>query len=257
MHAELGFAVPVLYGFLLVLARVSGVLAIAPLPGFGAGPDMMRIVLSLAITLCLFPKWPIAAPLHATIGWLIGAVFAEAALGVAVGVVIGFLIDAVQMGAQVFGLQAGYSYASTIDPTSQADSSVMYVMVQLMAGVMFFSLGLDHDVLRLMGATIDRIPLGGYTANLRSAQALIHLGSDVFVTGMRLGFPIVALLLLVDIALALVGRLQAQLQLLSMAFPLKMLASLVVLAALTALFPAIFSNAADRALAGMRRVLGV
>lgn len=257
MHADLGFSIPVLYGFLLVLARVSGIFAIAPLPGFRNGPDSMRIVLSLAITFCLMPKWPAPSSADTSIGWLVGSILAEAALGVAIGVVIGFLMDAVQMGAQIFGLQAGYSYASTIDPNSQADSSVMYVMVQLMAGVMFFALGLDRDVIRLIGATLDRIPPGEYKATMRSAEALIRLGSDVFVTGLRLAFPIVALLLLVDIALALLGRIQAQLQLLSIAFPLKMLASLIVLASLTALFPAVFNNAAHRALQGITRVLGV
>ena len=59
---------------------------------------------------------------------------------------------------------------------------------------------------------------------------MIHLGSNLFSVGVRLALPVVALLVMVDVALALMGRLNAQLQLLSLAFPAKMLVALLVLA---------------------------
>jgi len=43
-------------GFVLVLARVTGAFIFVPLPGISAGPDMARAVMSLSITLALFPK---------------------------------------------------------------------------------------------------------------------------------------------------------------------------------------------------------
>ena len=49
---------PTLYGFLLVLARVSAVFALVPLPGLQAAPKLARIVLSVVITVALFPLWP-------------------------------------------------------------------------------------------------------------------------------------------------------------------------------------------------------
>ena len=51
----------------------------------------------------------------------------------------------------------------------------------------------------------------------------------IFSTAWRLALPVIALLLLVDLALAAFGRLHAQLQLLSMAFPAKMLMAIGVL----------------------------
>ncbi len=45
------------------------------------------------------------------------------------------------------------------------------------------------------------------------------------------------MLILVDVSLALLGRLNAQLQLLTLAFPAKMLTALVVLSAVAGLFP--------------------
>ena len=58
MPADVALGIPALYGFMLVLARVSGVFAFVSLPGFQSAPRMARIVLPVLITLALFPLWP-------------------------------------------------------------------------------------------------------------------------------------------------------------------------------------------------------
>jgi flagellar biosynthetic protein FliR len=62
--------------------------------------------------------------------------------------------------------------------------------------------------------------------------------------------------MLIDISLALLGRMQQQLQLLSVAFPAKMLAALVLLAALAPTIPRLFSTAAERTLSALWRLAG-
>ncbi len=64
------------------------------------------------------------------IAMLIGWMLAEAGLGIAVGLAVAFLTEGFQMGAQIISLQAGYSFATTIDPTSGADSSVLLTIAQ-------------------------------------------------------------------------------------------------------------------------------
>lgn len=61
MHTELRLALPTLYGFLLVLARVAGALVFVPLPGINAGPEPARVVLALGFAVALFPAWPVVA----------------------------------------------------------------------------------------------------------------------------------------------------------------------------------------------------
>ena len=56
--------------------------------------------------------------------------------------------------------------------------------------------------------------------------------------------------------LRLLGRMQQQLQLLSLAFPVKMLATLAILTALAPQIPKLFSAGAERTLAVLWRSLG-
>jgi flagellar biosynthesis protein FliR len=228
---------PTLLGFPLVLARVSGLLGFIPLPGIRSAADPVRAALALSITVALYPRWPALDLAGAGVGRLACWVAAEAALGIAMGVFVTMVMEVFTLAAQVLGLQAGYAYASTIDPTTQADSGVLLVVAQLFAGMLFFAMGLDREVIMLVALSLERIPPGSYALNRAWSETVIRMGDGMFAMGLRLAFPVVALLLMVDVALALLGRLNAHLQLLSLAFPAKMLAALALLALVVAVFP--------------------
>jgi flagellar biosynthetic protein FliR len=73
----------------------------------------------------------------------------------------------------------------------------------------------------------------------------------------RLALPVVALLVMVDVALALMGRLNQQLHLLSLAFPAKMLTALMVLSWIAILFPRVLRELSAGAWSAARQMLGI
>src|SRR5258708_11186532 len=106
MHTELTFNLSTLYGFLLVLARVSGVIAFVPIPGLSAGPEVSRVVLALALTISLLPVWPAPNLTGALVGRLLGWIGTEAAFGLTVGLSVSFLLDRLHMAPPLIALQA-------------------------------------------------------------------------------------------------------------------------------------------------------
>ena len=251
----LGLPLSTLYAFLLVLARVGAVLAFFPIPAFRAAAAPVRIVLAMAISFALFPVWPQLPNALPTLAQLTAWAFSEAGLGLAIGLAIGFLMEAFQLAMQLAGLQAGYGFSLTIDPTSQADSGILQVMYMLTAGLLFFTLGLDRDILRILAASFERFPAGSWAPSAASLEGIVALGGGMLSMGLRLALPVIALLLLLDVALALLGRMQQQLQLISLAFPVKMLAALLILAAMTPLLPRLFHASSERTLAALWRLL--
>jgi len=238
-----------LISFLVVLSRVAGFFTFIPLPGGKPGPDAARVMLSLGFTMALYSQWP-PVPSHPALSWCAAAVASEAVLGIAVGLAVACLAETFLMMAQVAGLQAGYGYASTIDPTTQADATVLLVVAQLVAGMLFFALGVDREILRVLARSLELHPPGWFTVSPASGASIVRLASGIFSGGVRLALPIVALLTLVDLALALIGRLNAQLQLVTLAFPVKMLVALGVFAAVAALYPRVYA-------AGMREAVSL
>jgi len=257
MRTDVALSTGTVFAFLLVLTRVGGALVFVPMPGLKSAPDMVRVAFALGFTLALYGQWPAVDATGLTPARLIGWALAEGAIGIAIGVTVAIVLETFVLAAQILGLQAGYAYASTVDPTTQADSGILLVFAQLIAGMLFFVMGLDREVFRLFAESLGRIPPGAWAFHPGSAEAMIRLGSSLFSVGMRLALPVVALLVLVDVALALLGRLNAQLQLLTLAFPAKMLAALLVLGWIAAVFPRLLREMNTIGLAGAHRVLGL
>ncbi len=67
---------------------------------------------------------------------------------------------------------------------------------------------------------------------------MIQFAASIFGTvGLRLAAPVIALLLLADASLAVLGRVQAQLHLVSLTMPLKLAATMLLMSATLALQP--------------------
>jgi flagellar biosynthesis protein FliR len=252
----LGLPLSTIYAFLLVLARVAGFVAFIPIPGFRNAPDTMRVLLALALTFALFPVWPNLSNENPQFSQLAVWGFCETGFGLAAGLAVALLAETFQIAAQVAAFQAGYGFASTVDPNSQADSGILQVIASLSTGLLFFTTGFDHQLIRVLGASFRRFPAGSWAPASANLDGILRLGAEMLSTGLRLAFPIVALLLLIDFALALLGRVQQQLQLLSLAFPAKMATALTLLVALAPAVPRLFGPAAERTLAALWRSLG-
>lgn len=138
-------------------------------------------------------------------------------------------------------MQAGYAYASTIDPTTQADSSVLYVFAQLFAVCVFFALGLDRRVIEIIGVSLKSAPPGSWQLSPAFGYAVARMGATMFSTGLQLAMPMLAFLLTVDIGFGIAGRISPQIQLLSMAFPIKMLGGLILFAIVLAMAPQVLT----------------
>ena len=254
MHGELQLSTATLLGFLVTLARIGGVFVFLPLPGMKSVADMARIILSVCITMALFPQWPRVSP-EISIALLVVWTISEAALGIGIGLAVAFVTEALLVAAQTLGLQAGYAFASMVDPNTQADSGVLVVFAQLAAGLLFFAAGLDREVLRVFARSLEILPAGSFVLSRGMGERLLSNGAAMFSTGVRLAMPVIAVLAMVDISLALLGRVNAQLQLLTIAFPIKMMLALTVFGWILVLLPSVMRTDMGRALTAARGLL--
>jgi flagellar biosynthetic protein FliR len=218
-----------LTGFLLTLTRVSSALLLLPMPGLQNLLQTARVVLILGVTLCLSSVWTTVALSDSNLNFLV-ALVAEASIGLIIGLTLSFLFETFQIGAQAISFQTGFGFATTFDPQSQADSGLFQTFTQLTTGLLFFSLGVHGQIVRMLGRSFSDFSANSGHARDVSVLLILHLGSKMFIDGLKLALPVVTLLFLVDQGLAALTRLQAQLQLLTLAFPAKILLSIMFLA---------------------------
>ncbi len=257
MHADSLFTYATLFGFLYTLARVSCVFAFLPLAAFKGAPETAKIVLSLGFTIVLWPEWKAPVSADASVGRIVAGIAGEAGLGLAIGLALAIVLEVFQVAAQVVSLQAGFGFASTIDPNSGADSTVLLTLAQLTAGLLFFATGADRMLVRALADSLRLCPPESFVLKKSWAEALIQFSASIFGNGLRLAAPIVALLLLADATLAVLGRVQAQIHLISLTMPVKLSATMLLVAATLGFQPRFFESmmaSCIRLIEGMLRV---
>jgi flagellar biosynthetic protein FliR len=241
MPANISLDTAALWGFLLTLTRVGSALIFLPMPGFQNLAQPARIFLIVSSTFCLFPDWQTVAQADAGMG-MVPAILLETGIGLIFGLTIALLFEAFQLGTQMISFQAGFSFASTFDPSSDADSNVLQVMIQLATGLLFFSLGIHGQILRMLSRSFGTLSLATATAQASSVTLILDLGTKMFMTALKLALPVVALLFLVDQALSALTRIQTSMQMMSLAFPAKIALALIFLTVILTRWVGVFEQ---------------
>ena len=135
------------------------------------------------------------------------------------------------MAAQVLGCRPGYGTLHDRSRTRKPIRGVLLVFAQLMAGLLFFALGLDREILRDLRAEPGEDSAGRLmTSGPPRAEPMIGLRRCCFSVGLRLALAGGGAADAGGCRARAARAANAQLQLLSLAFPAKMLTALVVLA---------------------------
>ena len=232
--------------FVFVFIRISGAFLFVPFPGAARAIPQAKVFICVLTALAVLPQAKPVNGVELDAAALAGMVLAEVLYGLAIGLVVSVAAEAFQFGAQMLSLQAGLSFASTIDPNTEAESTVLATIAQLMAGCFFFAFGVDGQVLRALVYSLSTHPLGQWAAGVSTADKVVGFLGSIFTTGLLIMVPVLAFLILLDVMLALLGRIHAQLQLLTLAFPMKLLTVTLLLSWVCVLFPLVYERFVHR-----------
>jgi flagellar biosynthetic protein FliR len=76
-------------------------------------------------------------------------------------------------------------------------------------------------IIDAVAASLQRLPLGGTVDATAGIGAMLSLGTTVFTLGVRMAAPVMAAVLVGNVALAVLSRAAPQLNVLTVAFPLQ------------------------------------
>lgn len=236
----------------LLTTRMAALTVFAPLPGAAATPPQTRILLALLLAGILSPVARAGVSPEDLAGpgavWVLAvAALSEGVLGAAIGLALRLLLESFALAAQTLGFQAGYSYINMVDPTTQVDASILNVALALLGNLLFLAFDLHLHLIRVLAAGLEAHPVGSFAVRPSDASAFIALGGMTFETALRLALPVVALLLLVDLTLGLLNQAHPRMQLLTLAFPLKIVAGVAALYPVLPQSPRLFYQLAERA----------
>src|ERR1700691_3946334 len=197
------FGIPIdhlLLTWMIALARVSGLLVIAPFFGSISIPPRVKGGLALLLTVFVAPlvSVPAGAPGAADIAWILASEFG---IGFILGFTLQLFFDGALLAGQACGVQMGYSLASLLNPDSQADSTVLSTLFQLIVVLLFIQFSVPHWLLRGLARSFEYLPPGHFSLTLPAMSALFGFASGMWLIGLQIAAPVIVASLFADVAL--------------------------------------------------------
>ncbi len=210
------------------LARILALAATAPVFGNAGVPRRLRLLAGLAIGFAVIPALgppPAIAPASG-VGALVLA--QQIAIGLAMGFAMRIVFAAVDVAGELIGLQMGLSFAVFFDPQSAGESTTLGEFLTLLATLIFLALNGHLMLLAGLSASFELLPIGT-AVSPPGFGLLVRWGATIFSAGVLLSLPLIAALLITNIALGVLTRAAPQLNLFAVGFPVTMTVGFAVL----------------------------
>ena len=215
--------------FLLIFTRVVSVLWLLPLFSSRAVSVPFKAGLSLLIAYLLFDSMTGDRSFSSDPYFMFLFVLKEVFIGFAIGFSVRVLFVAVNVAGEIISIQSGFSFARFMDPLSMTQITVIEQFKNLLAMMLFLATDAHHILIKAMVSSFKDVPIGSVTMQQSFFQYLITITGRVFVTGFKIGAPIIVTLLFVEIALGMLSRMIPQINIFIEGVPLKILITVVML----------------------------
>jgi flagellar biosynthetic protein FliR len=160
----------------------------------------------------------------------IGLCVLELVFGLALGFIVSAVLEALRFGGEILDLQIGLRAGQLFDPASGAHSGILSTGYYMLALVFFVTLNGHHWLLRGVARSFTMVPVGGMTLEADLASLASSLGTTVLVLGLRVAGPVMAALLLADLAFGLVARAVPQINVFLVGIPGKIAVAFAIAA---------------------------
>ncbi len=229
MEVEL-FSFDRYYVFLVSLARMAAMIGALPIFSSSQAAIRLRLGLSVAITLLLFPVLDLSLSEQQTTPVGLGLIIAqEAMLGLLLGLMVQLIFFAVQFGTTIVGYQMGLSAAEIMDPQHQQQVPLLSQFHNIIAILFFLALNVHHSLLRVIVDSYTILPPGTLNFSGNAIPFVLNMTGEMFVLGLRLVTPVLVVLMLSMFILGIMSRVFSQLQVFMLSFPINISLALIII----------------------------
>ena len=141
-------------------------------------------------------------------------------IGLAIGFAMRITFAGVEMAGEITGMTMGLGFASFFDPQTRARSSAISQFLALLTLMIYLATNLHLVVLSTLAQTFELLPISSNFVSGGGMLEVVKWGGRIFSAGVQLSLPIVAALLITNIALGILTRAAPQLNIFGIGFPI-------------------------------------
>ncbi len=229
---------------LLVLVRVSAMLALVPIFSQTQIPQLVRFALGLLVAFVIARTVPQIAPL-ASLGELTVAVLAQIFVGLVFGFVAFLLFTGIQFAGEIIDTQIGFAVVNIINPLTSQNVTVIGEFELALATLLYLAADAHHVLLAGIAGSFQLVPLPFAGApDIVAGDVMRFFAQSLFIV-FQIAAPVAVALFLVNVMLGLMARVAPQMNVFVVGFPIQITIGLVMLVVSLPLLGAVFPALVD------------
>jgi flagellar biosynthetic protein FliR len=250
---QLALSESTLSAFVLAVARIAGFVSVTPPFNTRSVPSQVRVGLTIALALPVTNALRTSAPALAS-GELLVSLPLQIATGMALGFLVLAAVSTIQAAGDLLDTVGGFSISMALDPLMLVQTSVMGRLHQITAAALLFVT--DGHLVILQGLTRSLTVMPGpLTSWGEIADAATAGMAALFLGALQIAAPVVAAMLVADVALGLLTRAAPALNAFSLAYPVKILFTLLLAGLVINRLPAALSDGVEHSVLTLLNVV--
>lgn len=219
---SLNISLPQLQLFFLVFLRVGAIIMSIPVFDSKSVPLFFKVALAFTTSIVLFPMLNLEPLPVLTNFFVMGiSVAGEILLGLVIGFSVKLIFAGIQLAGQLAGYQMGMALANVMDPSASQQVPLLAQFTNLIGLLIFIAINAHHWFIKALTHSFQMVPPLNVSFNGSLTEHLIKMSGNMFVIGIQVGAPVIAVLLITSVAFGLIARTVPQMNVFIVAMPLK------------------------------------
>lgn len=226
------------FAFMLTFVRIGTAATIMPSIGDSFVPPRLRLLISLGLTLVLFPLVfpnlpnPVPGPLGLSV-----LMAMEFITGLLIGTVARILMSALDTAGMVISTTSGLGNAQLFNPAFATQGSLIGSFLTTTGVLVFFAANMHHLLFYALVGSYELFPVGGIVDTGGMAEMISRAVNAAFLIGVQLASPFLVISMMIYIGMGVLSRLMPQVQVFLLALPIQIVVSLTTISfVLSAMF---------------------
>lgn len=215
--------------FFLVFIRMLSLFIISPIFSRTNVPSYIKIGLSIFCAFAIVPVIEVNVidffnPLNFAI-----VVLKELTVGLILGFIGHLVFSSLLVAGQIIDVQIGFGMVNVLDPQNNIQIPLVGNFLYLIATNAFLVVNGHHAILTSLVKSFDIVPIGGFILTDNLVKNMIGFFAESFTIGFKIAIPIIAAVLLSEVALGILARTVPQMNVFVVGLPMKIAIGLLSL----------------------------
>ncbi len=216
--------------FLIILARISGILVAAPVFSSRNIPVQLKAGMIIFFSAIVFMvKAPRMGATPTDLVPFVLLLASELVIGLILGFASTMIFSVIYIAGQEIDMHIGFAMVNVVDPLSGTQVPIVGTFKYLIAILVYLATSSYNYLFSALFHSYDVIPLLGFSANKSITEYIIVMFGNVLALSAKLAIPIVGALLVAEVALGIIARTVPQMNVFLVGIPAKIVIGLVLI----------------------------